>query len=78
MTEPLVRMGSNEGGDEGLVSEERVCEALGLLEAGQTAEGIAALQKLCPAVSEVPPFVLSGCAGQTTSVDHVREKTDEP
>jgi hypothetical protein len=78
MTEPLVRMGSNEGGDEGLVSEERVCEALGLLEAGQTAEGIAALRKLCPAVPDVPPFVLSGCTQQAASADNVREGADEP
>jgi hypothetical protein len=77
MTEPLVRMGSNEGGDEGLVSEERVCEALGFLEAGQTAEGIAALQKLCPAVPEVPPFVLSGQVESGTREDHVREGSDE-
>lgn len=78
MTEPLVRIASNEGGDEGLVSEERVCEALGLLEAGQTVEGIAALRKLCPAVPEVPPFVLSGQAEPGTREDHVREGTDEP
>ena len=78
MTEPLVRVASNEGGDEALVSEERVCEALGLLEAGQTVAGIAALRMLCPVVPEIPPFVLSGYAEQATGEDHVREKTDEP
>jgi hypothetical protein len=78
MTEPLVRVASNEGGDEALVSEERVCEALGLLEAGQTVEGVAVLRTLCPAVPEIPPFVLSEGADQNTDEDHVREKTDGP
>ena len=78
MAEPLVRVASNEGGDEALVSEERVCEALGLLETGHIVEGIAALRTLCPAVPEIPPFVLSGYAEQATGEDHVREKTDEP
>ena len=78
MAEPLVRVASNEGGDEALVSEERVCEALGLLEAGQTVEGVAALRTLCPAVPEIPPFVLSGGADQNTDEDHVRGRTDGP
>jgi hypothetical protein len=78
MTEPLVRVASNEGGDEALVSEERVCEALGLLEAGQTVAGIAALQKLCPAVPEIPPFVLDGQVEQGTSEGRSQEGSDEP
>lgn len=78
MTEPLVRVASNEGGDETMVSEQRVCEALGLLEAGQTVKGIAAMRTLCPAVPEVPPFVLSGAAEQGTSEDRSQEGSDEP
>ena len=73
MTEPLVRVGSNEGGDEALVSEECVREALVLLETDRTADGIAALRKLCPAVPGVPPFVLSGAAEQGTSEDRPQE-----
>ena len=78
MTEPLERPASNEGGDETLISEECVREALALLEACQTAKGIAALRTLCPAVPEVPPFVLSEGAEPATSADHVREGSDEP
>lgn len=78
MAEPLVRVASNEGGDEALVSEERVCEALGLLEAGETVEGIAALRTLCPAVPEIPPFVLVGQVEQGTSEDRSQEGADEP
>ena len=78
MAEPLVRVASNEGGDEAVVSEERVCDALGLLEAGQTAEGIAALRTLCPAVPEVPPFVLVGQVEPGTSGGHRQEGSDEP
>jgi hypothetical protein len=77
MTEPLVRTASNEGGDETLVSDERVREALGLLEAGQTPEGIAVLRALCVAVPEVPPFVISGSAEPDVTAGHAREGSDE-
>jgi hypothetical protein len=78
MAEPLVRVASNEGGDEALVSEERVREALALLEAGQIAEGNALLRKLCSAVPEVPPFVLAGLVAQDISKGHAQEASDEP
>lgn len=78
MAEPLVRTASNEGGDETLVSEQRVREALVFLEARRIAEGIAALRKLCPAVPEVPSFVLGGPAEPDNHEDHVQEGPDEP
>jgi hypothetical protein len=74
MAEPLVRTASNEGGDEALVSEKRVREALSLLETGQIAEGIAALRTLCSAVPEVPPFVLVGQVEPGTSEGRSRPK----
>jgi hypothetical protein len=78
MAEPLVRTASNEGGDEALVSEKRVREALSLLEAGQMPEGIAALRTLCSAVPEVPPFVLNGQAEPCTREERMREGSNEP
>lgn len=78
MAEPLVRTASNEGGDETLVSDERVREALGLLEAGQTAEGIAALRALCRVVPEVPPFVLVGQVTQGAGEGGAQEGAHEP
>ncbi len=78
MAEPLVRTASNEGGDEALVSEERVREALSLLEAGQMPEGIAALRTLCSAVPEVPPFVLNGQAEPCAREERRREGSNDP
>jgi hypothetical protein len=77
MAEPLVRTASNEGGDEALISEERVREALSLLEAGQTAKGITALRTLCLAVPEVPPFVLVGRVAQEATDGRAQEAPDE-
>jgi hypothetical protein len=77
MAEPLVRTASNEGGDEALVSEERVRKALALLDAGQIAEGSTALRKLCSAVPEVPPFELVGQPTRQVTEDRGKEGRHE-
>lgn len=78
MAEPLVRTASNESGDEALVSEERVREALAALEAGHVSKAIAALRALCQVVPEVPPFELVGHMEQGPSEGRSQEASDEP
>lgn len=56
MTKPLFRTGSNAGGNDSLVDEAAVREALTALEAGRVDEATSALRRLCADVPEVPPF----------------------
>ena len=56
MKEPLVRIGSNVNSDVTYVPTEAVRKPLALLGTGQTEKALRALRKLCPTVTELPPF----------------------
>lgn len=56
MKEPVAHKSSNEHTDETLVLASAVTEAITLLEAGNTQQGIEALKHLCPQLPELPPL----------------------
>jgi hypothetical protein len=56
MKRPVAYTASNESIGEILVPASKVKDAIALLQAGRTQQGIEALQRLCPDLPDVPPF----------------------
>jgi hypothetical protein len=59
MSEPLVRMGSNDDREATYVGADHVRQAIDLLEAGGAKRALSLLREVCPVVPDVPVFEIT-------------------